>query len=1097
MDSKGTKGTPAYDIDEILAEALSYKAQRTGKTPPAAAARPDGSAAAPSQPVKQEAEARPAADSAVSSSARPAPEHPVAASSSTMPAPAGSAAADRRSATTVPASSPAGKPARRAPAKAEAEASAETLPRISEPSATRLSAERPAAASPSPQTAVSRPASAPSAASASGEAFGSAPSSGFTAESRPSTKPSVPLNNSVPSQPPVAARTAVSAVSNRPTPVSAPAESSAPPRRRAIHASLFPEREADLSADGEDVFSDSSAARKRAATAEKHDEPVRSRAATTPSAGQQVESMDRPTTDRIPSSSRVGAGEFTAGPAPKPAPVPPASPDRQPTPQPVPSAPPQRPRPVPVKGTGAVPLTGGGAPVRPAKAAGSAESPTRVIEVPQTPGSGQAAASAAAPAKREPRRTDKSAADEPLEGQLMLTETGSFSIDGTRLSEQAESSSAAASAAAAAPETEATASPAEESPVESPETAQNPDWEQEFRRSRQEKVAEFQKKRENHPLGFQLAGEEEEDNEPDEEPLFGEDEEELEDYSSPEEAGAVQHELTYRRRVGWIGVFLSLILELVLILLSVVVHFTGTPAIESYWYIGLHGFLLAALMLINHRQVGSGLVGLFRLRATADSPAAAAGTLALIHTVLQFFHVTGVSGGTLELLAPVAGFSLLLGACGRQARVVRISENFRFLAHPGEKFTARRIEDEGAAVEIGRPAVALGQPEVAYFRPASFLTHFLENSYAEDGSDRTMRLFTPLLLAGSLVLAVVFGFWRGDWWMALTVGCAAFCLSAPAALTAVNFPLLSAARKSLRRGGMISGWTAVEEYGETDAVVVDAADLFPSESVLLHGIKTFSGARIDQAIMDAAAVSITAGGPLAAVFRRVIEDKLDILQPVDNLVYEQDMGLSGWVGGRRVLIGNRKLLENHGVDVPSRDYELRYTKEERQLVYLSTAGELSAMFVVSYLGDEGIMACVDDLTRAKVTLLVRTCDPNITEERITSALDIDGYYVEMMGNAAGRTFGTLLDLDQESEVPAVLACNGRIEGMTTALSVCRRLKGAGWLALIAQIVCSGLAFAWSVVLALRSGMVLPPLYALIFLLGSAAISWVLPKLKGI
>lgn len=976
MDSKDTKGTPAYDIDEILAEALSYKTQRTGQTPSVAAAHPNVSAATPSQPAKQSTGAYP------------------------------------------------------------------------------------------------------------------------VAEPRPSARPSVPLEKPSAAQS-AAAREVAAAISDRPVSVPAPVETSAPPRRRAIHASLFPEREADPSVGRKDVFSDSSAARKSVATTPECTETVHSRAAMPPSNPQKAGSADRPTTDRPP-SSLVRAGESTAGPVPKPKPMPPSPPERQPGPQPVPPAPPQQPHPVPVKGTGIVSLTGGGAPARPTKSTGPMDSPTRVIEVPQTQGSGQAAVSSAAPAKRESRRTDKSAVDKPLEGQLTLTETGSFSIDGTRLSEQAELSSSATSAALLTPEMEAVVSPAaSESPVESLETAQNSDWEQEFRRSRQEKVAEFQKKRENHPLGFQLAGDEEEDNEPDEEPVFDEDEEELEDYSSPEEAGAVQHELTYRRRVGWIGVFLSLVLELVLILLSVVVHFTGTPAIESYWYIGLHSFLLLTLMLINHRQVGSGLAGLFRLQATADSPAAAASALALIHTVLQFFHVTGVSGGTLELLAPVAGFSLLLGTCGRQARVVRISENFRFLAHPCEKFTARRIEDEGAAVEIGRPAVALGQPEVAYFRPASFLTHFLENSYAEDGSDRTMRLFTPLLLAGSLVLAVVFGFWRGDWWMALTVGCAAFCLSAPAALTAVNFPLLSAARKSLRRGGMISGWTAVEEYGETDAVVVDAADLFPSESVLLHGIKTFSGARIDQAILDAAAVSIAAGGPLAAVFRRVIEDKLDILQPVDNLVYEQDMGLSGWVGGRRVLIGNRKLLENHGVDVPSRDYELRYTKEERQLVYLSTAGELSAMFVVSYLGDEGIMACVDDLTRAKVTLLVRTCDPNITEEQITSALQVDGYYVEMMGNAAGRTFSTLLDLDKEPEVPAVLACNGRIEGMTTALSVCRRLRGAGWLALIAQIVCSGLAFAWSVVLALRSGMVLPPLYALIFLLGSAAISWVLPKLKGI
>lgn len=44
----------------------------------------------------------------------------------------------------------------------------------------------------------------------------------------------------------------------------------------------------------------------------------------------------------------------------------------------------------------------------------------------------------------------------------------------------------------------------------------------------------------------------------------------------------------------------------------------------------------------------------------------------------------------------------------------------------------------------------------------------------------------------------------------------------------------------------------------------------------------------------------------------MIENKVELLQEVDTLVYEQDMGLSGWVSGRRVLVGSRRLLENHG-----------------------------------------------------------------------------------------------------------------------------------------------------------------------------------------
>lgn len=243
-------------------------------------------------------------------------------------------------------------------------------------------------------------------------------------------------------------------------------------------------------------------------------------------------------------------------------------------------------------------------------------------------------------------------------------------------------------------------------------------------------------------------------------------------------------------------------------------------------------------------------------------------------------------------------------------------------------------------------------------------------------------------------------------------------------------------------------------------------------------------------------MSIAAGGPLAAVFRRVIEDKLDILPAVDSLVYEQDMGLSGWVAGRRVLVGNRRLLENHGVDVPSRDYELRYTKNNRQLVYLSVAGELSAMFVISYVADEGIVEALQSLEKAHITLLVRTCDPNVTQDLICNTLGIDNYYVEMMGNAAGRTFSRILE-EPLGETPAVLASNGRIEGMAAAVSCCHRLRIGAGLGIGAQIVAAGLGLAASAILAFHSGMALPVLILLAYLLVSAAVSWILPCVKRI
>lgn len=604
-------------------------------------------------------------------------------------------------------------------------------------------------------------------------------------------------------------------------------------------------------------------------------------------------------------------------------------------------------------------------------------------------------------------------------------------------------------------------------------------WEERLRRAREEKVRQFQKAKEENGGGFKLTGEEEE-NEPEEEPETFEDEE-LEDFSSYEEAGAVLNELNYRRRTGWIGLVLTIALEVVLIGLTVLVFVLGTLPLPAPAFLALEVFLLGIMMLINHRTVGGGLSALFRLHADADSGVSLTALIVLIHTALQFFNEGGVAAGKVELLGAVAGFGLLLGAIGRQMRLVRVGQNFRFVSYRGEKFAAHLIDDPEAAAQIGRAAVALGDPQVAYVKKTGFLTGFLEHSYSEDAADRAMRVFVPLAVLASAAVAAIFGLRSKVWWDALTMFAAALCLSCPAAAAlSVNFPLLRACRRALCRGGMLAGWDAVDVYGDIHALSVDAADLFPSESMLLHGIKTFSGTRIDEAIMDAAAVSISAGGPLAGIFRRVIENKTDMLQPVDTLVYEQDMGVSGWVGGRRVLVGNRRLLENHGVDVPSLDYENRYAKDDRQLVYLSIAGELSAMFVVSYTADEGIAAALQDMTRAGVTLIVRTCDPNVTEDLLCRVFDLDGYYVELMDAPSGRVYEQMI-VGETAQEEAVAASNGRVEGIASVVNSCRRLRVGAALAVAAVVVGSCLGLGLSAFLTFFSGVPLPALYMLAYL----------------
>lgn len=601
-----------------------------------------------------------------------------------------------------------------------------------------------------------------------------------------------------------------------------------------------------------------------------------------------------------------------------------------------------------------------------------------------------------------------------------------------------------------------------------------------LQRTRQEKVREFT-----------LGGEEEEVNEPEDEYQEEPAEEAVPtDFSAYEETRTMAEELHYRARSSLLTCLFSGVVELVLLLLTLLTALAGESPLPEVGYLTIHLLGLGVLLGLNYTSLGRGLSGLFMLRANSDTAPALVGVVALLDVLVHFAEAEAA----LPYWAPVAGLLLTFCAIGRYLRALNIRRNFAFVSYRGDKYAATLVEEENAVREIGRRAAGTGEATVGYFHRTGFLTDYLTNAKEEHQGDDWSRWLTPAALGVSLlvsVLALLTGGVEGFFgWMTVFTGL--LCVTMPVTHLAVQMPLNQCSRVMLSRGGFLVGWKAVRQFGQLDALVVDMADLYPDESMLLHGIKTFSGTHIDEAILSAASLVVRSGGPLSMIFRRIIENKTELLSEVESLVYEQGMGLSGWVDGRRVFVGNRRLLQNHGVDVPSADYEARYAKEDRRLVYLSIAGQLSAMFVVTYLPDPDIQDALQDLCRSHVTLLVRSCDPNISTLDLCESFDLDEYYVDVLPAAAGRAYVQLAEQASES-MPAVMASNGHILGTAWALSVCRSLRVKALIALAVQL----LGAALGAVLCLSWVMLgtLSVFQPLLLVLLTTALTWLVPLFK--
>lgn len=552
--------------------------------------------------------------------------------------------------------------------------------------------------------------------------------------------------------------------------------------------------------------------------------------------------------------------------------------------------------------------------------------------------------------------------------------------------------------------------------------------EQELRKKRREKVKNFkinEEFRDSESFGEPLPPAE----------VTGE---QQDDYNRAEDADGIQVRLRQDRvtaavrsvAAGVLGVFAAAV---------AIVEQIRTSAGSSLFFPGgktgllvMNTVVLALCIAVGFPLLLRGIKGLLRLRPNADSPVLLATLAALIQTVALFFYDDASLGG-LTLFAGLAGIELALGFAGKAVLLNRISRNFAFCSPEKQLYAVHSIERGEDAEEIGR-GMLMGEPDIKYSARVKFPAAFFELSLKGDPADRCGRLTTLIVLAAGIIAGVVGGLTGDNAFTAITAMAAAVCAAVPAvSLLGSNLSMLRLSRECLEEGAMISGFPAVQSCEHTNAVAFDSSDIFASGGCNIHGIKTYHNMRIDEAILHTAALVIAAGGPCGEVFDRVIEGRRDLLPEVEELRYEDRLGLSAWVAGRHVIVGNREMLQHHNIETPPAESEKKYRHDGRQVMYLAISGKLAAMFVVSYMINEDIAARLREIIAAGVTVLIRTTDANITDELVEDIFGLEPNSVKIMSPKASSIYKRYHDR-VKGKAPAYILHDGRLNSMLMALS---------------------------------------------------------------
>ena len=568
----------------------------------------------------------------------------------------------------------------------------------------------------------------------------------------------------------------------------------------------------------------------------------------------------------------------------------------------------------------------------------------------------------------------------------------------------------------------------------------------------------------------------------------------VEDYTGEEDEKSILYELNHNIRKLFMRSLLSGIIAAVVVVLTIVTRIfpsaicSAVPFAPAAYAILLFVLMTASLVL-NRVAMLSGLSPLVHIKGNSDTAVAVAGAAGMVQIIVSFFCLGDLNGFHVNYYTVIPMLAFFANNVGKLYMVLRVKDNFKFVSSKGQKYASKIYNNESVAMQM-MSGTAADRPIIAYQHKTEFPSNFLKISYAPDPSEDLASKLAPITTIASIIIAVMYGVVKLSFADALNAFALITAVSVPVAtLLSVNAPVRKLCKTLLSYGSMLSGYPSVKQFCDSTAIMIDANELFPAESISLEGIKTFEDYSIDESLLCGIAILKEAQNPIANAFDSVVAETEETLPEVESVLYEDEIGLVGWIKSERILVGSRTLMEKYSVEVPNMEYEEKYTSQGRQVTYLSRAGRLVAMFVTRYTPDAQLKAEMQRAETNGISFLIRTTDYNVTNDLVAKLYDLFYRSIKVLPTGLGNVLKEAEDTVEETS-RSYLITNGKAASLARAVTGCVKIKHNISLSIIIQLIAVIFGLLVASTLSLYAGVqVMGSLEVLIYALfwGAAAV----------
>lgn len=266
--------------------------------------------------------------------------------------------------------------------------------------------------------------------------------------------------------------------------------------------------------------------------------------------------------------------------------------------------------------------------------------------------------------------------------------------------------------------------------------------------------------------------------------------------------------------------------------------------------------------------------------------------------------------------------------------------------------------------------------------------------------------FVPAVVAVAVLTFLLwyFLFDPGNFTRALINFTAVLVIACPCALgLATPTSIMVGTGKGAENGILIKGGEYLEKAHKLQAIVLDKTGTITRGEPRLTDVLPLNGFTREEVLFLAASAERASEHPLGvAVVAGAQEEGLTLATPSDFMAVP-GQGISARVEGRKVRIGNRRLLEENGVDFTRYEGEIsRLENEGKTVMLLAVDGALAGMVAVADTVKEHALEGIAELKRLGLKVYMLTGDNRRTADAIARQVGIEEVLAEVLPEDKAR-----------------------------------------------------------------------------------------------